>query len=168
MNVEENDYMSGSQPSLEGEVVTNVPSTNNGEGFSIEDVSKSNTDKLTKININDCLKSANDCLKSADKLVASFTDGVAKWKEIDKQMLDMEHNFKALSKEMDNDLEKYKSRIPVVESLMNKITDNLSKILDKVLDMDPKTEWEMDYKLKLMAQVDSFMNTISMYLMKLM
>ncbi len=159
MNEEGYDNMSGAQPSLEGEVVTNVPSTNNSEGSSVEDVLKSCTDKLTII---------NDCLKSADKLVASFTDGVAKWKEIDKQMLSMDLNFRTLSKEMDNDLEKYKSRIPVVESLMNKITDNLSKILDKVLDMDPKTEWEMDYKLKLMAQVDSFMNTISMYLMKLM
>jgi hypothetical protein len=114
------------------------------------------------------LSQIDNCLKSADKLVSTIGDSVAKCKEIDKQMRGMELNFRQLSQEMDNDLEKYKARIPIVEAQMNKITEFLSKILDKVLEMDAKTDSEMNFKLRLMEQIDSFMNTISTTMMRLL
>ena len=69
---------------------------------------------------------------------------------------------------MDVNLNKYKTRIPLIEKQLDSINCNLSKILDFVLTMDARTEQEMDFKMKMMDRIDIFLNTISTTMMNLL
>ena len=90
------------------------------------------------------------------------------WKEIDKEMLAMDLHFKAFAKELDNNLDKYKSRIPVIEKQLDAVNSGLGKILDYVIAMDAKTEAEMEMKMRMMDRIDLFLNTISTTMMNLL
>ena len=90
------------------------------------------------------------------------------WKEIDREMLAMSLHFEQFSKELDVNLDKYKTRIPLIEKQLDSINGNLSKMLDFVLTMNVKTEQEMDFKMKMMDRIDSFLNTISTTMMSLL
>ncbi len=114
------------------------------------------------------LDTINNCLNSVQGIVESVASSVTSWKEIDREMLAMSLHFEQLSKELDVNLDKYKTRIPLIEKQLDSINGNLSKMLDFVLAMNAKTEQEMDFKMKMMDRIDSFLNTISTTMMNLL
>lgn len=107
-------------------------------------------------------------MNSIKGVVDSVGSSLVAWKEIDKEMLAMSLHFERFSKELDTDLSKYKARIPLIEKQLDAINVNLTKILDFVLAMDAKSEQEMDFKMKMMDRIDSFLNTISSTMMNLL
>ncbi|HCY73822.1 MAG TPA: hypothetical protein DHU75_07025 [Rikenellaceae bacterium] len=114
------------------------------------------------------LNSMNNCLNSVRSIVESAGSSVTAWKEIEKEMFAMSLHFEQFSKELDVNLDKYKTRIPLIEKQLDSINVNLSKMLDYVLAMDAKTEQGMDFKMKMMDRIDVFLNTISTTMMNLL
>ncbi len=114
------------------------------------------------------LDTINNCLNSVQGIIESVGSSVTSWKEIDREMLAMSLHFEQFSKELDVNLDKYKTRIPLIEKQLDSINGNLSKMLDFVLTMNVKTEQEMDFKMKMMDRIDSFLNTISTTMMSLL
>ena len=114
------------------------------------------------------LDTINNCLNSVQGIIESVGSSVTSWKEIDREMLAMSLHFEQFSKELDINLDKYKTRIPLIEKQLDSINGNLSKMLDFVLTMNVKTEQEMDFKMKMMDRIDSFLNTISTTMMSLL
>lgn len=114
------------------------------------------------------LDSLNECLQSIQVLTANVCSSVTAWKEIDKEMLAMDLHFRAFEKEMDNNLEAYKSRLPIIENQLDAVNMNLGKILDAVLMMDAQTESQIEMKMRMMDRIDLFLNTISTTMIKLL
>ena len=106
------------------------------------------------------LDSLNECLQSIQVLTENVCSSVTAWKEIDKEMLAMDLHFRAFEKEMDTNLEAYKSRLPIIEKQLDAVNMNLGKILDAVLMMDVQTESQIEMKMKMMDRIDLFLNTI--------
>lgn len=119
-------------------------------------------------NAESSLNSLNECLQSVQSLTDSVCTSVTAWKEIDKEMLAMDLHFKAFEKEMDNNLEAYKSRLPIIEKQLDAVNSNLGKILDAVLMMDAQTESQIEMKMRMMDRIDLFLNTISTTMIKLL
>ena len=97
------------------------------------------------------LDSLNECLQSIQVLTENVCSSVTAWKEIDKEMLAMDLHFRAFEKEMDTNLEAYKSRLPIIEKQLDAVNMNLGKILDAVLMMDVQTESQIEMKMKMMV-----------------
>ena len=114
------------------------------------------------------LDSLNECLQSIQVLTENVCSSITAWKEIDKEMLAMDLHFRAFEKEMDTNLEAYKSRLPIIEKQLDAVNMNLSKILDAVLMMDVQTESQIEMKMKMMDRIDLFLNTISTTMIKLL
>ena len=114
------------------------------------------------------LDSLNECLQSIQVLTENVCSSVTAWKEIDKEMLAMDLHFRAFEKEMDTNLEAYKSRLPIIETQLDAVNMNLGKILDAVLMMDVQTESQIEMKMKMMDRIDLFLNTISTTMIKLL
>lgn len=114
------------------------------------------------------LDSLNECLQSIQVLTDNVCSSVTAWKEIDKEMLAMDLHFRAFEKEMDTNLEAYKSRLPIIEKQLDAVNTNLGKILDAVLMMDAQTESQIEMKMKMMDRIDIFLNTISTTMIKLL
>ena len=114
------------------------------------------------------LDSLNECLQSIQVLTDNVCSSVTAWKEIDKEMLAMDLHFRAFEKEMDTNLEAYKSRLPIIEKQLDAVNMNLGKILDAVLMMDVQTESQIEMKMKMMDRIDLFLNTISTTMIKLL
>ena len=112
------------------------------------------------------LNSLNECLQSIQVLTENVCSSVTTWKEIDKEMLAMDLHFRAFEKEMDTNLEAYKSRLPIIEKQLDAVNMNLGKILDAVLMMDVQTESQIEMKMKMMDRIDLFLNTISTTMIK--
>ena len=96
------------------------------------------------------LDSLNECLQSIQVLTENVCSSVTAWKEIDKEMLAMDLHFRAFEKEMDTNLEAYKSRLPIIGKQLDAVNMNLGKILDAVLMMDVQTESQIEMKMKMM------------------
>ena len=114
------------------------------------------------------LDSLNECLQSIQVLTENVCSSITAWKEIDKEMLAMDLHFRAFEKEMDTNLEAYKSRLPIIEKQLDAVNMNLGKILDAVLMMDVQTESQIEMKMKMMDRIDLFLNTISTIMIKLL
>ena len=114
------------------------------------------------------LDSLNECLQSIQVLTENVCSSVTAWKEIDKEMLAMDLHFRAFEKEMDTNLEAYKSRLTIIEKQLDAVNMNLGKILDAVLMMDVQTESQIEMKMKMMDRIDLFLNTISTTMIKLL
>lgn len=114
------------------------------------------------------LNSVNSCLGSLQGVIESVGSSLVAWKEIDKEMMAMDIHFAQFSKELDINLDKYKTRIPLIEKQLDAINANLSKMLDFVLSMEAKSEQELDFKMKMMDRIDGFLNTISSTMMNLL
>lgn len=148
----------------------------NGEIPALEDVevrkgqagemTESPVDELQALDKN--INSMKACIDSCGSVVDRICAGVTAWKEIDKEMLAMDLHFTVFAKELDNNLDKYKSRIPVIEKQLDAVNSGLGKILDYVIAMDAKTEAEMEMKMRMMERIDLFLNTISTTMMNLL
>ena len=114
------------------------------------------------------LDSLNECLQSIQVLTENVCSSVTAWKEIDKEMLAMDLHFRAFEKEMDTNLEAYKSRLPIIEKQLDAVNMNLGKILDAVLMMDVQTESQIEMKMKMMDRIDLFLNTSATTMIKLL
>ena len=114
------------------------------------------------------LDSLNESLQTIQVLTENVCSSVTAWKEIDKEMLAMDLHFRAFEKEMDTNLEAYKSRLPIIEKQLDAVNMNLGKILDAVLMMDVQTESQIEMKMKMMDRIDLFLNTISTTMIKLL
>lgn len=116
----------------------------------------------------DALDSVNLCLRSIDSIATTVASGVAAWKEIDKEMLSMELNFEAFNKSLDMEMDKYRSRLPLIERQLDSMNSKLDRILDTVLKMDANTEQELSFKMNMLKLVDSMLNNVSASMMKLL
>lgn len=134
---------------------------------------KSTTDMLdaasgTIQSVDGCINSINDCINSLNQVAETCFAGVASWKEIDKQMMAMDIQFQQFSKELDNDLAKYEKKIPLIEKQLDSYNQSLSKILDYVISLDPKSDQEFEMKMKFMDKIDSMLNSITNAMIQLM
>jgi len=124
------------------------------------------SDALTALEGN--LNAINNCLQSAQMITSTVVNGITTWKEIDKQMHEMDVQFGQFTAELNANLDKYKTRIPLIEKQLDNINSNLTKMLDFILAMDAKTPQEMEFRMVMMGKIDNFLNTISTTLMALL
>lgn len=115
-----------------------------------------------------CLNAINDCLTSVSQITAGVCSSITEWKRIDKEMLAMDLHFEQFSRQLESDMDKYKARIPIIEKELDAINANLSKILDFVLTMETRTDQEVEMKMRWMDKMDTFLNTISMTMIKML
>lgn len=115
-----------------------------------------------------CLNAINDCLTSVSQITAGVCSSITEWKQIDKEMLAMDLHFEQFSRQLESDMDKYKARIPIIEKELDAINANLSKILDFVLTMETRTDQEVEMKMRWMDKMDTFLNTISMTMIKML
>lgn len=115
-----------------------------------------------------CLNAINDCLTSVSQITAGVCSSITEWKQIDKEMLAMDLHFEQFSRQLESDMDKYRARIPIIEKELDAINANLSKILDFVLTMETRTDQEVEMKMRWMDKMDTFLNTISMTMIKML
>lgn len=119
-------------------------------------------------NAENCLREIGNCLTTVDRIADSIGRSAVAWKQIDKEMQEMSIHFETFAKGIDADLEKYKSRMPLIEKQLDAVNANMSKILDYVMAMDTTTEQQMDMKMRWMDKLDLFLNTMSQTMIKMM
>lgn len=87
---------------------------------------------------------------------------------IQKEIHQMDLQFEAYIASLNNDIEKRKLNIPVVSKQLDSLNSMMSRILDKVLDMDVTTPMEMEHKMRMMEIIDKYLNQISNLTMRLL
>lgn len=87
---------------------------------------------------------------------------------IQKEIHQMDLQFEAYIASLNNDIEKRKLNIPVVSKQLDSLNSMMSRILDKVLDMDVTTPIEMEHKMRMMEIIDKYLNQISNLTMRLL
>lgn len=87
---------------------------------------------------------------------------------IQKEIHQMNLQFEAYIASLNNDIEKRKLNIPVVSKQLDSLNSMMSRILDKVLDMDVTTPMEMEHKMRMMEIIDKYLNQISNLTMRLL
>lgn len=87
---------------------------------------------------------------------------------IHKEIHQMDLQFEAYIASLNNDIEKRKLNIPVVSKQLDSLNSMMSRILDKVLDMDVTTPMEMEHKMRMMEIIDKYLNQISNLTMRLL
>ena len=93
---------------------------------------------------------------------------VSSWKQMERDMHQMDVQFNAYLAKLDADLEQYKISAPIVSKQLDCVNDLMSRILDKVVDMDVKTELDMQNKNRMMDSLDSYIDKMAEMMVKLL
>ena len=89
------------------------------------------------------LTTATEGLNNINSLADNILNTVSSWKQMERDMHQMDVQFNAYLAKLDADLEQYKISAPIVSKQLDRVNDLMSRILDKVVDMDVKTELDM-------------------------
>lgn len=114
----------------------------------------------------DAFATLNSCLQTANGISEQLASAAVSWKEVEREMVRMDVDFQRFEKELDAELAKYKGRLPRIERQLDVANDSLSKLLDKALAIDPKSETELQLKMKMLDKVGDAMNMITSTMLK--
>ena len=87
---------------------------------------------------------------------------------MERDMHQMDVQFNAYLAKLDSDLEQYKISAPIVSKQLDRVNDLMSRILDKVVDMDVKNELDMQNKNRMMDSLDSYIDKMAEMMVKLL
>ena len=111
---------------------------------------------------------AAESLNNIQTIGTTILNGVTTWKQLEHDMHQMDVQFNAYVAKLDNDLEQYKISAPIVSKQLDRVNDLMSRILDKVVDMDVKTELDMQNKNRMMDSLDSYIDKMADMMVKLL
>lgn len=114
------------------------------------------------------LGAATESLNNIQSIGTTILNGVTTWKQLEHDMHQMDVQFNAYVAKLDNDLEQYKISAPIVSKQLDRVNDLMSRILDKVVDMDVKTELDMQNKNRMMDSLDSYIDKMAEMMVKLL
>ena len=80
----------------------------------------------------------------------------------------MDVQFNAYVSSLEANLERHRVNVPVISKQLDMLQDKMSKVLDKVIEKDVKTDMDMQEKSRLMDSLDSFVDKISTLMIKLL
>lgn len=89
-------------------------------------------------------------------------------KQMDAAMHQMDVQLDAFITSLDYKLQKFHGNAPIVREQLNRINDRMDRLVDKIMEMDPKTEQEYDYKLRMLDSLDTYSDKISTLMIKLL
>ena len=114
------------------------------------------------------LTTATEGLNNINSLADNILSTVSSWKQMERDMHQMDVQFNAYLAKLDSDLEQYKISAPIVSKQLDRVNDLMSRILDKVVDMDVKTELDMENKNRMMDSLDSYIDKMAEMMVKLL
>ena len=114
------------------------------------------------------LTSATEGLNNINSLADNILTTVSSWKQMERDMHRMDVQFNAYLAKLDSDLEQYKISAPIVSKQLDRVNDLMSRILDKVVDMDVKNELDMQNKNRMMDSLDSYIDKMAEMMVKLL
>ena len=136
-----------------------------------ENTSNDINNQLTSVN-NKLSRSLNELNNSqqAGGIVGTIASAVVSIKEIEKDMMVIERQFKYLMKQADIDLEKFKHSFNLTSNMLNNISNNLNLFAQQVLSIPTDTinESEIKHRTELLNMVNNFNMTISQMLINLL
>ena len=83
-------------------------------------------------------------------------------------MHQMDVQFNAYLAKLDADLEQYKISAPIVSKQLDRVNDLMSRILDKVVDMEVKNKLDLENKNRMMDSLDSYIDKMADMMVKLL
>lgn len=101
---------------------------------------------------------AAEGLNNINTLADSILTTVHSWKQMERDMHQMDVQFNAYLAKLDSELEQYKISAPIVSKQLDRVNDLMSRILDKVVDMEVKTKLDMQNKNRMMDSLDSYID----------
>lgn len=129
---------------------------------------KTNPTDIIKIDPIPELTTAAEGLNNINSLADNILSAVSSWKQMERDMHQMDVQFNAYLAKLDSDLEQYKISAPIVSKQLDRVNDLMSRILDKVVDMDVKTELDMENKNRMMDSLDSYIDKMAEMMVKLL
>jgi hypothetical protein len=129
---------------------------------------KTNPTDIIKIDPIPELTTAAEGLNNINSLADNILSTVSSWKQMERDMHQMDVQFNAYLAKLDSDLEQYKISAPIVSKQLDRVNDLMSRILDKVVDMDVKTELDMENKNRMMDSLDSYIDKMAEMMVKLL
>ncbi len=129
---------------------------------------KTNPTDIIKIDPIPELTTATEGLNNINSLADNILSTVSSWKQMERDMHQMDVQFNAYLAKLDSDLEQYKISAPIVSKQLDRVNDLMSRILDKVVDMDVKTELDMENKNRMMDSLDSYIDKMAEMMVKLL
>ncbi len=129
---------------------------------------KTNPTDIIKIDPIPELTTAAEGLNHINSLADNILSTVSSWKQMERDMHQMDVQFNAYLAKLDSDLEQYKISAPIVSKQLDRVNDLMSRILDKVVDMDVKTELDMENKNRMMDSLDSYIDKMAEMMVKLL
>lgn len=116
----------------------------------------------------DCFALVDTCANTVNDITGLLSSAVVNWKQLDCEMHRMDLQFQAYSVQMVTDLEKYRTRAPIISQKLDSMTRCMEKVLDKVLEMDADTAEQLDLKMRYIDMVETYMNNLSSMMVKLL
>ena len=129
---------------------------------------KTNPTDIIKIDPIPELTTATEGLNNINSLADNILSTISSWKQMERDMHQMDVQFNAYLAKLDSDLEQYKISAPIVSKQLDRVNDLMSRILDKVVDMDVKTELDMENKNRMMDSLDSYIDKMAEMMVKLL
>lgn len=120
---------------------------------------------------NDYLPTPADTNSSISKVMQSTESilGIARdFKQMNVAMHQMDVNFNTFVAQLDYNLHKFQGNAPIVREQLNRINDRMDLLMNKVMEMDPTTDQEYDYKLRMLDSIDSYSDKLSTLMIKLL
>ncbi len=111
---------------------------------------------------------AAEGLNNINTLADSILTTVHSWKQMERDMHQMDVQFNAYLAKLDSELEQYKISAPIVSKQLDRVNDLMSRILDKVVDMEVKTKLDMQNKNRMMDSLDSYIDKMAEMMVKLL
>ncbi len=114
------------------------------------------------------LTSATEGLNNISSLADNILTTVSSWKQMERDMHQMDVQFNAYLAKLDADLEQYKISAPIVSKQLDRVNDLMSRILDKVVDMEVKNKLDLENKNRMMDSLDSYIDKMADMMVKLL
>ena len=114
------------------------------------------------------LTSATEGLNNISSLADNILTTVSSWKQMERDMHQMDVQFNAYLAKLDSDLEQYKISAPIVSKQLDRVNDLMSRILDKVVDMEVKNKLDLENKNRMMDSLDSYIDKMADMMVKLL
>lgn len=134
----------------------NLP-TVNSEETAMQEVQDAGKGIIQEERFHAIMDTSNEVIQLADRYMAYETN-----------LHKMDLQFNAYMAELNNNMQQYRERLPIIRDQFKQLNNMMDKILDKVLDMDPQTDQEFDSKMKMMDMVDTLSNRLATAMSKLL
>ena len=114
------------------------------------------------------LTTATERLNNINALADNILTTVNSWKQMQRDMHSMDVQFNAYLAKLDNDLQQYKISAPIVSKQLDRVSDLMGRILDKVVSMDVKTELDLQDKNRMRDSLDSYIDRMAEMMVQLL